>query len=82
MVIGGLDGLVGHATVGGWVVGVGTVVAVNGHATITLVGVECSERSVNGDLLVVDAKTVAVGVWVGKETGLKDWVSRWLNTWD
>lgn len=45
-------------------------------------GVEGSEGSVDGNLLVVDAETVAVGVWVGEETRLKDWVSGWLDAWD
>jgi len=31
--------------------------------------------------LVVDTDTVTVGVWVREETGLEDWVGRWLDTW-
>ena len=64
MVVGDLDGPVGQGAVGGWVVGVGTVVAVDGHCTIAVGWVECSDRSVDGDLLVVDTEAVAVGIWV------------------
>lgn len=70
MFLGGLDGFVGHVAVGGGVVGVGSVVAVDGHYAVALVGVESAEGLVDGDLLVVYAEAVAVGIWVGEETGL------------
>ena len=67
-----LDGLVGHVPVGGRVIRVGAVVAVDGHDAIALIGVEGAEGLVDGDLLVVDAQAVAVGVRVGEEAGLED----------
>ena len=69
-----LDGLVGHVAVGRGVVGVGAVVTVYGHDAVALVGVECAEGLVDGDLLVVDAKAVAVRIWVGEEARLENWV--------
>jgi len=82
VVVGGADRLVGQLAVGRGVVGVGAVVAVDGHETITLEGVEGAEGSVDGDLLVVDTETVAVGVGVREETGLEDGVGRRLDTRD
>lgn len=70
------DGLVGHVPVGGRVVGVGAVVAVDRHDAVALVGVERSQRLIDGDLLIVDAEAVAVGVRVGEQTGLKDRIGR------
>ena len=67
MFLAGLDGLVGEVAVGGGVVGVGTVVAVDGHDAVALVGVEGAERSVDRDLLVVDAQAMAVGVWIREQ---------------
>ena len=78
----GLDGLVGHVAVGGWVIGVGAVVAVDGHYAVTLVWVESAEGLVDGDLLVVHTEAVTVGIWVGKETGLQDGIGRWFNAGD
>ena len=61
---------------GAEVVGTGALV-VKGHATVTLeVAADVAGAGgVDGELLVVDANTVAVGVWVGEETGLEDRVS-------
>lgn len=53
-----------HVPVGGRVIGVSAVVAIDCHYAITLVWVEGTERLVDGNLLVVDAKAMAVGVWV------------------
>ena len=78
----GLDRLVGEVAVGGGVVGVGAVVAVDGHDAIALVRVEGADGRVDRDLLVVDAKSVAVGVGVGEESGLQDWVGRGLDAGD
>ena len=39
-------------------------------------------RLIDGDLLVIDAETVAVGIRVRKETGLQDRVGRGLNSGD
>jgi len=74
VIVGGLDGLEGQVAVRRWVVGVCTVVAVDSHLTVTLVGVESAEGSVHRDLLVVDAKTVAVCVRIGEQARLKNWV--------
>ena len=82
MFLGGLDGLVGHVAVGGWVVRVCAVVAVDGHYAVTLVWVESTEGLVDGDLLVVYTEAVAVGIWIGKETRLQDGISRWFNAGD
>lgn len=74
--------LVGQGAVRGGVVGVGAVVAVDCHGTVTLEGVECVEWRVDGDLLVVDAEAVAVGVRVGEEAGLEDGVGGGLDAGD
>ena len=71
-----LDGLVGHISVGGGVVGVGAVVAVDSHYAVALIGVESAQWLINWDLLIVDAKAVAMGVWIGEEARLEDWVCR------
>ena len=82
MFLAGFDGLVGHVAVGAGVVGVGAVVAVDGHDAVALVGVECAQGLVDGDLLVVDAEAVAVGVWVAEEAGLQDRVGRGFDAGD
>lgn len=82
MFLGWLDGLVCHIAVGRGVVGVRTVVAINGHDTVALIRVKSAEGLVDGDLLVVDAETVAVGIWVGEEAGLQDGVGGGLDAGD
>ena len=82
MFLGWLDGLVCHVAVGRRVVGVRTVVAIDGHDTVALIGVESAEGLVDRDLLVVDAEAVAVGIWVGEEAGLQDGVGGGLDTGD
>ena len=77
-----LDGLVGEIAVGGGIVGVGAVVAVDGHDAVALVGVEGAQGCIDGNLLVVDAESVAVGVRVGEESGLQDWVGGGLDARD
>ena len=77
-----LDGLVGEVAVGGGVVGVGAVVSVDGHDAVALVGIEGAKGRVDGNLLVVDAQAVAVGVWVGEQAGLKDRVGGGLDPRD
>ena len=77
-----LDGLVLVGTEGGWVVGVGAVVAVHVHVAVTLPGGEGPHGTVDGDLFVVAAKTVAVGVGVGEETGLQHGIGGGLDTRD
>jgi hypothetical protein len=57
------------------VVGQRAGVSVHGHESVTLVRVVHVKRSVDGDLLVVDAEAVALGVGVGEEAGLEDRVS-------
>lgn len=58
------------------------VVAVDVHGSITLEGVESLERRIDGDLLVVDTQTVAVGIGVGEQARLQDGVGGRLNTWN
>ena len=69
-----LDGFVTHVTVGRWVIGISTVVTVDSHDTIALIGIECTDRGVDRNLLVVYAETVTLGVWVTEKTGLEDWI--------
>lgn len=64
MLLASLDRLVCQRTEGGRVVGVGAVVAVHVHVPVTVPGAEGIERAVDGDLLVVPAQAVAVGVRV------------------
>ena len=80
--LGGLDGLILQGTKSGGVVRVGAVVALDVHVAVTVPGAEGLERAVNGDLLVVTAETVAVGIRVGEETGLEDGVGGRLDTGD
>lgn len=82
VLLAGFDGHVIHPAEGGWIVGVGAVIAVDGHRTVALVRVKGAQRAVDGDLLVVDAKAVAMGVWVGEEAGLQDWVCGGLDAGD
>ena len=64
-----------------WVVGSGPLVVVV-RRTVPLEIGDRNDRLVDWELLVVHAKTMAVGVWVGKQAGLQDRVSRWLDTRD
>ena len=77
-----LDGLVLVGAEGRWVIGVGAVVAVYVHVAVTLPGGEGPHGAVDGDLFVVAAETVTVGVGVGEETGLQHWVGGRLDTGD
>jgi hypothetical protein len=54
----------------------------DGHAAVALIVVGGVQRSVDRDLLVVDAETVVVGVRAGKEAVLEDWVRRGFNAGD
>lgn len=65
-----------------WVVWILSVISVNGHGTITLVRVEGLQGTVHRDLLVVDTKTVTLGVGIREETRLEDRVRRRLNARD
>lgn len=49
---------------------IASIVAIDRHETISLVWVECVQRSVHWDLLVVDAQTVAMSVWIREEARL------------
>lgn len=80
--LGGLHGLVLQRTEGGGVVRVGAVVTLDVHVAVAVPGAEGLERAVNGDLLVVAAQTVAVGIRVGEETGLEDGVCGGLDARD
>lgn len=82
VLLAGLDGAEFQRAEGGRVVWVCAIVAVDGHGAVTLVRVECAQRAVDGDLLVVYAQTVAVGVGIGEEAGLEDWVGRGLGAGD
>ena len=74
--------MVGDGTEGGGIVGVGAVVAVDVHGAVAVSRVEGLERAVDGDLFVVATQAVAVGVGVGEETGLEDWVGGGLGAGD
>ncbi len=82
MLLARFDGFVGHVAVGAGVVWVGAVVAVDGHDAVALVRVEGAQGLVDGNLLVVDAQAVAVGVGVAEKAGLQDWVGRGLDAGD
>ena len=68
--------------IGGRVVWIGAVVAVDGHHAVALVRVEGPEGLVDGDLLVVHPEAMAVGVRVGEEAGLQHGIRRRLYPWD
>jgi hypothetical protein len=70
--VGWLYWLVGDGPIGAGVVGVGAIVAMDGHCTITLERIEEIPRGADGDLLVIDSKTMTVGVGIGKEPRLED----------
>lgn len=75
----GLDSLVRQLPVGAGIVGVGTIVAVDDHGTIALEGVECLERRIDRDLLIVDAKAVTMSVRVREQSGLQHRIDGRLN---
>lgn len=77
---GGLNSLVSQLSVRAGIVGIGTVVAIDSHSAIALEGVECFERSIDRNLLIVGSKTVTMGIRVRKESGLEDRVDGGLNT--
>ena len=64
MLLARLHWFVRHVSVGGRVIGVSAVVAVDCHYAVTLIGVESTERLINRNLLVVDSKAMAVGVGI------------------
>lgn len=67
----------------GLVVGGRATVAIDGHVAITLlVGNAGVVGNVDGDLLVVGAEAVTVGIGVGEETSLEHAVGRGLDTGD
>lgn len=68
--------------VGGRVIGVRAVIAIDGHDAIALVRVERSKGLVHGDLLVVDAEAMTVGIRVREQTGLQDRVGGGLDAGD
>jgi len=55
---------------------------VEGHAAISLEAsaLVFGHVLIDWELLVVCSDSVSVGVWVREESGLKDWVGRWLDT--
>ncbi len=63
-----LDGLVSHDTVSGGIVGIGAIIPVHSHYAVALVGIESTQGLIDRYLLVVDAETMTVGIWVGEET--------------
>jgi len=57
----------------GEVVGSARLVPIHAHGAVALVVADAGvERAIDGDLLVVGAEAVAVGVSVGEETSLKE----------
>lgn len=64
----------------GLVVGSRTLVSVHAHEPVALEVCDGDKRRVDGDLLVVDTETVAVGVGVGEKTALENWVRAGLDT--
>lgn len=67
---------------GGGVVRVCAVVAAHVHVAVAVEGAEGGEGAVDGDLEVVSAEAVAVGVRVGEEAGLQDRVGGGLDAGD
>ena len=53
-----------------------------GSGTIPLEVVDRGDRRVDGELLIVNTKTVAVGIRVGEEPGLEDRICRRLDVGD
>lgn len=78
----GLEVAVGQVLAGARVGVAGAIVAVDDHGAVALEGVEGNGGGVDGDLLVVGAEAVAVGVGVGEEAGLEDGVGRGLDAGD
>ena len=76
------NGLVGQRAEGRGVVRVCTVVPVDIHVAIAVPRTEALQRAVDGDLFVVPAETVAVGIRVRKETRLQDRVGGGLDAGD
>jgi len=70
--VGGLPELDG--TIGCDIVGVCAVIAIDAHRAVSLEVENWAAGFIDWDLLVVDTETVAVGVGVGKEAGLQDWI--------
>jgi len=65
------------------VVGFGALVSVDIHETITMVIIwSGSEWAIDWDLVIVNSKSMSVGVRVGEKTSLKHSVSRGFNSWD
>ena len=64
MLLARLHRFVCHVPVCGWVVGISAVIAVDCHYAVALIGIEGPERLVDGDLLIVNAEAMAVGVWI------------------
>ncbi len=48
-----------------------TVIAVYAHLAVTMIGVNGATGFVDGDLVVVDAKAVALGIPVGEKAALE-----------
>jgi hypothetical protein len=53
-----------------------------GSGTIPLEVVDGTDGRIDGELLVIDTETVAVGVRVGEESGLEDGIRRGLDVGD
>ena len=68
----GLDWFVSERSIAAGIIGVGAVVAVDGHRTIPLEGIERFQRRVHWYLLVVDAEAVAMCIRVGEQPRLED----------
>ena len=74
MFLAGFDGLVLQGPEARRVVRVSAVVAVDIHVAVSVEGAKRVDGTVDGNLLVVSTETMTVGIRVGEETRLQDWV--------
>jgi hypothetical protein len=67
----------------GLVVDSATLISIDCHGAISLVVCNSSSvRAVNGDLVIVRAQSVSMGVWIRKDSALEHLIIRELNAWD
>lgn len=77
-----LDGLILQLAKRGGIVRVCAIISVDVHVSVTLERAEGVHRAVDGDLVEISAESVALGVWVGEETGLENGVGGGLDAGD
>jgi hypothetical protein len=46
---------------------IASIIAIHGHQTISLIWVECMKGPVHWYLLIVDAQTMAMSIWIGEQ---------------